>query len=252
MSRVILNLELAREIELAEAQAAVGCAEAMKSLQQESVGAFQSIAGGYAIYCGPGNPVTQAVGLGLCGPVTAEEFDRLEAFYFERNEPVRVETCPLADASLFAHYRERGYGVTEFSNVMVRAVGDEARTWPATPANIEIWKAGANEIELWVLTVCQGFSEHYPVTEELLRVMKMVCDGERDGVLPGQYRWARRGRRDFGSARPDCGFVWSQHVDGVSRAWGADGVVARTVAESAGVGVRVGDELGAAGEPFAA
>jgi len=202
MSRVILNLELAREIELAEAQAAVGCAEAMKSLQQESVGAFQSIAGGYAIYCGPGNPVTQAVGLGLCGPVTAEEFDRLEAFYFERNEPVRVETCPLADASLFAHYRERGYGVTEFSNVMVRAVGDEARTWPATPANIEIWKAGANEIELWVLTVCQGFSEHYPVTEELLRVMKMFATvrgtesylASIDGRVVGGATLAVRGR----------------------------------------------------------
>jgi len=104
MDYPILNLELAREIELAEAEAAVGCAQMMMSTQAESVGAVEAIAGGYAVHCGANNPVTQAVGLGLRGPVSAEEFDALEAFYFCRNEPVRVETCPLADASLLEHF----------------------------------------------------------------------------------------------------------------------------------------------------
>lgn len=195
MTNLLLDLPLAREIELAEAQAAVGCAERMSSQA-----AHEPIAGGHAVYCGAGNPVTQAVALGLCGPVYAEEFDRLEAFYFTRNEPVRIETCPLADPSLFAHYRERGYGATEFSNVMARAVGDEA--WPAPPSGLQIRRAAANEIDFWVMTVSQGFAEHYPVTQELLSVMKMFALGEEtecylafaEGRVAGGATLAVRGR----------------------------------------------------------
>jgi len=170
MQNLMLDLKLARELELAEAGAAVACAEGMISLQSDSVGAVEGIAGGYAVYCGPGNPVTQAVGLGLCGPVSADEFNCLEAFYFSRGEPVRVETCPLADPSLFEHYKERHYYTTEFSNVMVRLVDSHASA--PTPPEIEIRLAGPDELELWVLTVAQGFAESYPVSQEVISVMK--------------------------------------------------------------------------------
>ena len=173
---MILDLELAREIEMAEAAAAVGCADMMVSTQAESVGAVERIAGGYAVYCGPGNPVTQAVGPGLQGPVSAEEFDQLETFYFSRNEPVRVETCPLADATLFEQYKKRHYYVSEFSNVMVRPVGDGAGS--PTPIGIEIRLARPEELDLWVMTVAQGFAENYPVTQEILSVMKMFAMGK--------------------------------------------------------------------------
>jgi len=200
MDYPILNLELAREIELAEAEAAVGCAQMMMSTQAESVGAVEAIAGGYAVYCGANNPITQAVGLGLRGPVSAEEFDALEAFYFCRNEPVRVETCPLADASLLEHFKERGYHVTEFSNVMVRPVCRGAIATP--PPGLEIRQASRDELDLWVLTVAQGFAENYPVTQELLSVMKMFALGKNtecylasfDGRVAGGATLAVRGR----------------------------------------------------------
>ncbi len=171
MNTLLLSLELARELEFAEAEVAVCGAEAMQQLTPEVGTAVLQVAGGYAVYCGANSPVTQAVGLGLNGPVSAEEFDRLEEFYFSRNEPVRAETCPLADASLFALYRERGYGVTEFSNVMVRAI-ERGERWPE-PEGVEIWKASRQEMDLWTLTVAQGFAENYPVTEELIRIMKV-------------------------------------------------------------------------------
>jgi GNAT superfamily N-acetyltransferase len=168
-----LTLELARELELTEAHGAVGCAEAMKAAQPESFAAVEQIAGGYAVYCGAGNPITQAVGLGLKGPVANEEFDRLENFYFTRNEPVRVETCPLADPTLFELYKDGGYHVTEFSNVMVRPV--EQTPAAATSSSIDIRLAAPEELDLWVLTVAQGFAENYPVTHELLSVMKLFA-----------------------------------------------------------------------------
>jgi GNAT superfamily N-acetyltransferase len=200
MESVLLDLNLAREIELAEAEAAVSCATQMMAMQPGSQGAVEQIAGGYAVYCGAGNPVTQAVGLGLHGPVSAEEFDKLEAFYFSRNEPVRVETCPLADATLFEQYKSRNYFVSEFSNVMVRPVVDGAS--PRLPAGLELRLARPDELDLWVMTVAQGFAENYPVTHELLSVMKMFAIGKNtecylariDGRVVGGATLALRGR----------------------------------------------------------
>jgi GNAT superfamily N-acetyltransferase len=200
MENTILILELARELEHAEGEAAIGCAEMMKTLQPQSGGAVERIAGGYAVYCGAGNPVTQAVALGLHGPVSGQEFDQLEAFYFTRNEPVRVETCPMADVSLLEHFKERGYHVSEFSNVMVRPVGDDGGS--GLPPGMEIRLASRDELDLWVMTVAQGFAENYPVTHELLSVMKMFALGKNtecylariDGRVAGGATLAVRGR----------------------------------------------------------
>jgi GNAT superfamily N-acetyltransferase len=170
-----LDLELARRIELAEAQAAVECAETLKRLRPERPGAVEQIAGGFAVYCGANSPVTQAVGLGLNGAVTDEESDRLEAFYFSRRETVRVEACPLADSTLIEHFGKRDYHVTEFSNVMARPL-QSTEVWSLL-ADVTIERASQGQIELWTLTVAQGFSENFPVTQEILEVMKMFAMG---------------------------------------------------------------------------
>jgi len=177
MTNILLTLDLAREIEQAEAQSAVACAEKLQA-RTESASAVRQVAGGYAVYCGANNPVTQAVAVGLQGPVTPEEFSQLEDFYFSRNEPVRVETCPLADATLFEQYRLRGYHVTEFSNVMARPVNDGDRNGnsPHLPVEIAIRLAAADELDLWVMTVSQGFAENYPITHEFLNVMRMFAE----------------------------------------------------------------------------
>ena len=177
---------------MAEAETAVFCAESVKS-QDPAKAEIARIAGGFAIYCGANSPVTQALGLGLDGPVSKEEFDQLEEFYFRKKEPVRLESCPLADMSLFALCGERGYRVTEFSNVMVRPVETDY-TWQPTP-EIEISLAGRDELKLWTLTVSQCFAEHYPVTEEMLNVMQMFAMGKNT-----QCYLARMGGRVVGGA----------------------------------------------------
>src|SRR5579859_68499 len=200
MEYPLLSLELAREIELAEAEAAVACAERLVAAHGNGAGAIASVAGGYAVYCGANSPVTQAVGLGLNGAVSKEEFDRLEEFYFSRKEMVRVETCPMVDGSLIEQYRERGYHVSEFSNVMVRPVEKSAAG--ALPDGMEIRKVGDGEIDLWTLTVAQGFAEHFPVTQEILSVMRLFADGKNtecyfarvDGKIAGGATLALRGR----------------------------------------------------------
>lgn len=200
MEYPLLDLELARRIELAEADAAVAGAEFMKAAQRDVDVEVAPTAGGFAVYCGASSPVTQAVALGLNGPVTKEEFDQLEEFYFRRKEPVRVETCPMADPTLLEFYAERGYRVTEFSNVMARPI-DPAANWNESPT-IQIRRAAQEEIDLWTLTVCQGFAEHFPVTRELLSIMKMFAMGRSmetfiariDGRVVGGAALSLRGK----------------------------------------------------------
>lgn len=175
MRDLFLNLELARRIETAEAQAAVECAEALERFRPGSSAAVRRIAGGFAVYCGAGSPVTQAVGMGLDGAVSDEEFDRLEEFYRSRGEAVRVETAPLADPSFIEQFGQRGYRVSEFSNVMARQVASADQEALELPPGVTVEKASKDQIETWVETVAQGFAEHFPVSGELLEVMKMFA-----------------------------------------------------------------------------
>jgi GNAT superfamily N-acetyltransferase len=171
-----LNLELARRIEIAEARAAVAAAQKLKRSRPESGAAVEQLAGGYAVYTGANSPITQAVGVGLDGEVSAEEFDKLEEFYRNRNEPVRVETCPLANESIFQLYGRRHYRVTEFTNVMARPV--EGIMQSSEPRDhVKVEKVRPDQIDVWTLTVSQGFAEQHPVTQELIEVMRMFAQG---------------------------------------------------------------------------
>jgi GNAT superfamily N-acetyltransferase len=179
MTSLVLDLDLARRIELAEARAAVDAAETFARLCPQAGAAVERVAGGFAVYCGANSPITQAVGLGLDGVVSEEEFGRLEYFYGSRAEPVRVETCPLADVSLIEHFGRRNYRVTEFSNVMARLLQepDSTKTKVRPPAGIAIELVGREQIDFWTLTVAQGFSENAPIAREILEVMRMFAHG---------------------------------------------------------------------------
>jgi GNAT superfamily N-acetyltransferase len=52
---------------------------------------------------------------------------------------------------------------------------DSANNWPAPVPGITIEKAGREQIDLWTLTVAQGFSENAPVPQGLFEVMKVFA-----------------------------------------------------------------------------
>jgi hypothetical protein len=171
MEPLLLNLALAKRIEHAEAQAGAAASELLAQSRPASGAAVERIAGGYALFAGPSSPVTQAIGCGLEGLVSRDEFARLESFYSEKNEPVRAEVCPLADPSLFEHFGAGGYRVTEFTNVMACLL---PRTENAQhdSTSIEISQVEPAQIDLWNLTVAQGFAGNAPVGTDILGLMK--------------------------------------------------------------------------------
>jgi Acetyltransferase (GNAT) domain len=104
---------------------------------------------------------------------------------------------------LIRHFGERGYRVTEFSNVMALFLDGSSLLYGAagdSPACVTIERVGKEHMDLWTLTVSQGFSENFPVTQEILDVMKMFALGANvecylarvDGAVAGGATLALR------------------------------------------------------------
>jgi GNAT superfamily N-acetyltransferase len=168
---LFVDFALARRLEMAEASSAVACAQAHLQSHPDASTAVHSIAGGWAVFTGPASPITQATGIGLSGEVTNEDFAALEHFFFSRGASVNVETSPFADASLFVHFARNGYQAIEHSSVLVRRVAVDSN--PEMFPGLEISEVDPGQSDLWVRTVCQGFAEHFPVTDELHEIMAM-------------------------------------------------------------------------------
>jgi hypothetical protein len=86
-----MDLDLARRVEMAEADAGRACAEGLRRLRPEIGVAIESIGGGIAVFAGGDSPVTQAIGCGLNGEVTEFELDHMEEFYWSRGVPTELE-----------------------------------------------------------------------------------------------------------------------------------------------------------------
>ena len=87
----------------------------------------EAIAGGWMCFAGKGSWANQAIGLGLDGPVSDAQLDRLVAFFRERGVEPRVQVCPFVDATLVKGLGRRGFVVRQFENVLAREIAP-ART----------------------------------------------------------------------------------------------------------------------------
>ena len=111
---------LSQKLERTEARSNVDFVKARAEMFPESGAEWMEAAGAYAMFDGIESPLTQTFGLGVFDEVTNADLDKIEAFFKERNAPVLHEVSPLADASLFAILKERGYQPLEYTSVMYR------------------------------------------------------------------------------------------------------------------------------------
>jgi hypothetical protein len=81
---IYADTHLARRLEAAEAANARGC-------NNQPGSAMLEVAGGFAIFVGIGSPLTQAVGIGLNGPVSEAEIQQLEQFFHSRGSRVSID-----------------------------------------------------------------------------------------------------------------------------------------------------------------
>jgi GNAT superfamily N-acetyltransferase len=170
-----IDLDLARRMEMAEANAGRACAEACQRLHPDYAVAVEEIAGGNAVFAGVDSPVTQAIGVGLHGPVSDAELDALGEFFHSRKAPAAVELCPLVEPSLYEKFAARNYRLLEVSNVLLLDDLGSARIPDKLPLGVTVRATTSDESKLWTLTVAQGFAEQFPVTQPILDVMEGFC-----------------------------------------------------------------------------
>ena len=155
------DLALARRIEGAQTAQSLGCAP--------GDAAALEIGGGCAIFAGVDSPLTQAVGLGLHGPVNKDELDQVEEFFRSRGGRPVIEVCPLADTDFIETLGERGYRVSQFDNVLARSLAGVEMV--LTP---RVRRATPEESDLWAHTVGRGFFERTELPGEEMDVGRWV------------------------------------------------------------------------------
>lgn len=164
-------LGLARRLEMSEALAGVEYAATLRRTDLSDEATSLAIGGGYATYAGPVSPLTQAFGLGLHGPISAAELDRLQAFFHTRGAPAAVEVSSLADPGLARALTARGYRITARSAVLVCPLTHSAD--PVTlPASIEVRRADPEEIPTLARVVAAGVQDGRAGRAELPEVLE--------------------------------------------------------------------------------
>lgn len=149
----------------------------------------EPVGGGWMCFERKGAWCNQAAGLGLEGPVSGEELDRLVEFYVSRGVEPRLELCPFVHESLVRGLAQRGFVLRDFENVLVRELSADEDLRAALPRG---WPAGL-ELELidptdqgrvitFVDVASCGFGKNGgPVPETLIEICRRLT------TRPGIY-----------------------------------------------------------------
>jgi len=160
---IFADAPLARRVEGAEAAIARGTSGQPGT-------AVLEVDGGCAIFSGAESPLTQAVGIGLNGPVSEAKVAEIERFFRVRGARPRFEVCPMADPDFIAILGHRGYRPAEFNNVLVkRLAGTEIALTPRARRSV------SGEAELWSHTVGCGFFEHAELTDDEMEIGRAIA-----------------------------------------------------------------------------
>lgn len=161
------DVDLARRLERTEGRANANFVEARALAFPDWGARWMEVGGAYAMFDGPGSPLTQTFGLGMFEPLTAEQLDQIEHFFFERGADVFHEVCPLTDPSTFALLSERDYAPIEFSNVLYQPISADLRIDAPRNERIQVRLISDGEIDLWAQTAFEGWSEFTEVADFL-------------------------------------------------------------------------------------
>ena len=204
------DLKLAERLEEVEAFAAAAYVRRLAQRRPDIDTAVEEVAGGLAVFAGAGSPLSETKAMGLHGPVSDADLDRIENIFFSRGEPSRVVVCPLADPSLVEGLGRRGYRLSHFENILAMPL-DASNAETASTPGIEVRPISLDEGDLYARVVAPNFvAPGEPVDEMIDMALTMVgveqavsflawIDGEPAGggaVIVQPRTGAARRRRD--------------------------------------------------------
>ncbi len=173
------DLALARRLEATEAAGCRGFVDTRAIVHPEVGATWREVAGTFAMFDGPGSPITQTFNLGMAQGVEPGHLDALEAFFHERGAPVVHEVSPLADDSARVLLNARGYQPIEFTSVMYRPIAPDLALRGPRNAMLTVHPLAAGDDARWIATSMIGWSE-YPEFAEVMRGLSEVNVQRRD------------------------------------------------------------------------
>ncbi len=229
-ARIFCDPPLAARIDRAEARM---CAEFAHLVGSRLPGARVTtlpLAGGLAVYAGPGAPMNKVIGVGLGDTLDAGALAEVEAEWESRREPVRVELSTLDDGAAARLLTARGYRLLGFENVLGRRIDARGAVSGDRPARRSC-TIGDEDLERWIQIMLDAFAQPdagpLPTEEhqrdELAAVFRDISrmsgvtavsrDGWGDAAAAASVRFDGRPR-----AADRRG-----HAGAVSTSWPADG-----------------------------
>jgi GNAT superfamily N-acetyltransferase len=151
----IVDLDLARRLERAEAMACAAVVDSRRELQPVVGAEWMEVAGVYAMFDGPDSPLTQTFGLGLFQRFLARELDEVEEFFDARGAPTNHEVSAFAPTETLSLLGARGYTPIEASTVLVRPTSSPARLEPTA---VTVRPITEDDAPLWCRIAGQGWS----------------------------------------------------------------------------------------------
>ncbi len=170
-----IDATVSRRLELNEMLAPLDYVKIQQQRRPELGATYREIAGGIAYFAGEGSPLNQAVGMGLHGSVSREEFDEFESFYRERNSPAQIVLSPYADLSLLGFVRDRGYRLTEFNSVMVCRLAEFNPQF--APEGVRVQRVTPESARSWAEVLVEGFSEFGVLPPDLFEPYGLLPHG---------------------------------------------------------------------------
>jgi GNAT superfamily N-acetyltransferase len=125
------------------------------------------VADGYAVFPRAGSVHMHALGIGLTTSITERHLEEIESFYWERGVSAQIELCPHVEHSTLELLAQRGYVVTDYTNILFKLLDCSEAAQPAAPAgsNVSVFRAESGDAELWADTVARGFADAEEVIE---------------------------------------------------------------------------------------
>jgi ribosomal protein S18 acetylase RimI-like enzyme len=145
-------LEIAKLEEFRRAKGAADLADSSRSLT----------GGGAAMKGKRGSWINYAVGIGLSGPVSADELAEVTKWWMDDGIEPRLEIAPFVDYQSLRIISDLGYTLRDYTNMLYRelSAGDKISPVDATPRGLELRvvdPADADQVWAYCDAVIRGF-----------------------------------------------------------------------------------------------
>jgi hypothetical protein len=175
---VFLTRELFEAIGRAEIAGMRSSVDAVRRLFPDAHADSIEVGGGLAPFTGVGSPLSKTIAIGISGPATPADVDRITDFYQSRNAVPRVFVTPFTELAFSKALAAAGYSPVSYDNVMIAAD-------PDLHARRDDRICVATDFSAWAQASVRGFSDHHHGLHDdsLARIV-----GSAGGVIPLEAR----------------------------------------------------------------